>query len=268
MALLDLAGIRHELPVGETIVGSGAAADWRLQKLDLGARHLVISLADDGHARVRPATPQDVVTVNRRQVSVQGCTLRDGDVIAAGTARFVFAHTAAALDALAPVTQPAELEPAASPAYLIDTRAALAYPLTRRSATLGRDAASLVQIRDPVVSRFHADVRAEAGELVLYPLGSAGTKVNGYRIGSPRVLEEGDRIEIGHTELLFTRLTLPAGTVVADSGEPRDEELSRLPTGLHPVYSPEVVARGRRMPVFPIVVAVAAAVVVIWLLFS
>ena len=79
-------------------------------------------------------------------------------------------------------------------------------------------------LRDPSVSRFHADIRAEAGQFVLYSMGSAGTKVNGHNLSAPQMLQEGDRIDIGDTTFVFTR-TLPQGVAVADMSTDAEEEI-------------------------------------------
>ena len=222
MPVLETSGTIRELTDPETIVGSGAAATWRLGGADLSARHFTVSLGSDGQASVKSCSTQNVVLVNGRQLGVRPLPLADGDTIAAGTARFVYAHDAASLK---PPT-----EPTGGTAYLVNERDRIAYPLARRSVSVGRDAASIVVVRDPQVSRFHADVRSEAGAHVLYSMGSAGTTVNGYGLSAPRVLEPGDKIGIGQSTLLFTRGPLPAGVKMAESPAPATAEWSRRST--------------------------------------
>ena len=189
MPFLDLDGEVRELAAGDTTVGSGTQAGWRVQNADLAARHFTITVHGTGPAMLRPASAHGIVVVNGRQVPQGGATVAHGDVIAAGGARFRFIEDrkSALPDLPAP---PGE-------GYLINEGERVAYPLSKKTVSIGRDAASHVLVRDPSVSRFHADVRAEAGEYVLYAMGSAGTRVNGHGVSGPRLLEEGDEIGVG-----------------------------------------------------------------------
>lgn len=223
MPVLENNGTTRELTTAETVVGSGATATWRVPGADLAAKHFIVAVGEDGNVSVRSCSTQNVVVVNGRQLGVRPLPLADGDTIAAGSTQFVFARDANAL-------QPAR-EPDSSAAHLVDERNRVAFPLSRRSVSIGRDQASIIAVRDPQVSRFHADVKSEAGVYVLYSMGSAGTKVNGHGVAAPRVLEPGDRIEIGGTSLTFTRGALPSG-VRPTKGEDADDatEWSRRPT--------------------------------------
>ena len=258
MPVLETSGTIRELSDPETIVGSGAAATWRLGGADLSARHFTISLGSDGQASVKSCSTQNVVLVNGRQLGVRPLPLADGDTIAAGTARFVYARDEGSL-------KPATEAPAEK-AYLVDERARVAYPLERRSVSVGRDAASIVVVKDPQVSRFHADVRSEAGAHVLYSMGSAGTTVNGYGLSAPRVLEPGDKIGIGQSTLVFVRGPLPGGVKVADQVPAATGEWSRrstvssqaINTGERPKYE-----GGRRFPWGMVVVAAIAVVALV-----
>ncbi len=136
-------------------------------------------------------------------------------------------------------------------AYLVYEFERRAYPLSEGGFTIGRDAASHIVVREPSVSRTHAEVRAEGGEFVLHTSGATGTRLNGAVVSTPRQLKDGDRIEIGTAELTFRRSKLPLGVSVVDRGDSRafDDILSRretlsnpiLGTGQHPV-------RRRRSP--------------------
>lgn len=69
--------------------------------------------------------------------------------------------------------------------------------------TIGRADDVDVQVSDAGVSRRHAEVRVDDGEHVLVDLGSTnGTSVNGGR-AEHHVLQDGDRIEVGHTVLVY-----------------------------------------------------------------
>ena len=261
MAVLETGGTIRELNDGETVVGSGANATWRLGGADLAARHFTVALGDGGQATVKSCSTQNVVLVNGRQLGVRPLPLADGDTIAAGTARFVYAKDAQSLRPAASADT--------SPAYLVDERGRVAYPLARRSVSIGRDAGSIVVVRDPQVSRFHADVRTEAGAHVLYSMGSAGTLVNGHGVAAPRVLESGDKVEIGQTTLLFVVGTLPAGVKVSSGPLPEEGDWNRRPTVSAATIDTGEHAKLRRGPPWGIIVVVVVVVVVAaWLVFA
>jgi pSer/pThr/pTyr-binding forkhead associated (FHA) protein len=78
-----------------------------------------------------------------------------------------------------------------------------AYPLTGRTTRVGRHDENDVVLAGPTVSARHATVRLEPIGVVLEDEGSLnGTFVNGERI-EQRLLEEGDRIQIGPHLLVF-----------------------------------------------------------------
>jgi pSer/pThr/pTyr-binding forkhead associated (FHA) protein len=75
-----------------------------------------------------------------------------------------------------------------------------------RPFTIGRDAASNLQVYDQRVSRHHARIEYERGEYVITDLDSTnGIYVNRQRITRPTVLRHGDEIDIANTdEVRFT----------------------------------------------------------------
>jgi len=84
--------------------------------------------------------------------------------------------------------------------------------------TVGREASNTIQIKDKHSSRFHFRVESHRSHYRLLDLGSQnGTKVNGKKV-TKRVLNHGDRIEVGETILYYketkeapkTRATKPA----------------------------------------------------------
>jgi hypothetical protein len=122
-------------------------------------------------------------------------------------------------------------------AYLVYEFERRAYPLTDAGFTIGRDASSTIVLREPAVSRSHAEVRAEGGEYVLHTSGATGTRLNGEHVNTPRQLREGDRIEIGTAELTFRRARLPLGVSVVDRAgiHPLDDVLTRRTTITNPI---------------------------------
>lgn len=96
---------------------------------------------------------------------------------------------------------------------------------THRPFTLGRDPGNDIILRDPKVSRHHAEIVFERGFFVLHDLASAnGTYVNGKRI---RVapLTHGARLRMGNTYGRFSE-ELPTesdAAPLAASAEPFDQ---------------------------------------------
>jgi hypothetical protein len=75
--------------------------------------------------------------------------------------------------------------------------------VTSEPVTIGRLPDCVVALSDPNVSRHHAEVRREGGEVTVTDLGSTnGTRVNGAPVHH-RQLSDGDVVTIGRTALRF-----------------------------------------------------------------
>src|SRR5207245_10088306 len=69
--------------------------------------------------------------------------------------------------------------------------------------TIGREEGNAMRLNDERVSRYHAKVQVEDGDIILTDLDSTnGTRVNGTAIQIRR-LRPGDQVSIGLTMLLF-----------------------------------------------------------------
>jgi hypothetical protein len=97
----------------------------------------------------------------------------------------------------------------AGPAALVASRAIVEvdgrrYVLEGPHATVGRARDADCVLRDPNVSRRHAELRREpSGDWTIADLGSTnGVKVNGRRVGSTR-LHPGDQVTLGTTTFKF-----------------------------------------------------------------
>lgn len=76
------------------------------------------------------------------------------------------------------------------------------YPL-RENQTIGREKCEII-LRDPHMSRQHAAIKYVAGDYLLIDLGSANhTFVNEQMVQQPTILQDGDLICVGNTELEF-----------------------------------------------------------------
>ncbi len=254
----DLENNPREL-VGDVIVGSGSQATWRLSGSDLAARHFRIALANGG-AQVTPASPQNVVVLNGEQVPSDGSPLTSGDIVAAGQARFVFLTDLKSKRPTPLLEMP--------DAHLIDITNKKGYTLRRRVVQIGREIGCSIVLKDPTVSRFHADVRAEGGQFVLYAMGSSGTKVNGEPAVVPRLLREGDQIQMGDTTFTFSALPMPPGIRSVQFEDHEDDAFSRKNTQLaqravtmeHGKYAK---SQKKPLPLIPIVVGTAAFIILL-----
>src|SRR5437762_4712709 len=69
--------------------------------------------------------------------------------------------------------------------------------------TIGREEGNLLRLNDERVSRYHAKVQQDNGDLILTDLDSTnGTRVNG-NVVQIRRLRIGDRVHVGRSILLF-----------------------------------------------------------------
>ncbi|MCB0209394.1 MAG: PD40 domain-containing protein [Anaerolineae bacterium] len=81
---------------------------------------------------------------------------------------------------------------------------------------IGRERDNDVVLLDAKVSRYHAQISLQSGQWLLSDLDSAnGTLLNGITIASPVALQEGDRVQVGETELTFMMPGQPKQPVAA-----------------------------------------------------
>ncbi|MGN6472126.1 MAG: FhaA domain-containing protein [Mycobacteriales bacterium] len=131
-----------------------------------------------------------------------------------GTGVFRIRSGMAAGDEAPQTPAPATRKPSAAPAGTYPQRPRLiltvgdeesAYFLTHAVTVIGRASECDVRIEDSGVSRKHAEIRYSDGRVGIVDLGSTnGLTVNGKP--AERVeLKDGDRIDIGHSTLIFRR---------------------------------------------------------------
>lgn len=209
----------HELHEGETVVGSGPDADWRVATADLNPRHFAVRVSAGTIVVVDPVSSENVVVLEDRQLAGPE-QLRSGSTIFAGSGAFSFT-----LDAPESAAPQAPIQPA----YLVHDTLRIAYPLSSRSTTIGRDASNAIVLRDPTASRFHAEVRREAGGFALRSIGALAATLNGQPVERPTVLREGDVAEIAFVKLRFTLAPPSGGVRMAAPGSEADE-FTRRPT--------------------------------------
>jgi len=133
--------------------------------------------------------------------------------------------------------------------YLIYEFERRAYPIIGDTFSIGRDAASRIVIREPSVSRAHAEVRAEGDQYVLHANGPTGTKLNGETVVAPEKLTDGDKIEVGSAELTFRRGRLPLGVSVVDvasSAGHDPDAMTKRDTITNPILAPSPASLERK----------------------
>lgn len=109
---------------------------------------------------------------------------------------------------------PGSTQPGAPPAAGMPTAALVlrtpqgpgqSYPLNREVIHIGRHRTNDIVIREERISRFHAEIRFERGQFVLYDLGSLnGVLVNG-TLTQQAILRPGDVLNIGSYSFVFER---------------------------------------------------------------
>jgi predicted component of type VI protein secretion system len=306
MPFLEHDGVTRELRAGETMVGAGSQAGWRLQTINLAPRHFIVSVAADGAVAISPYGTQ-TVEVNGATLAAPH-TLEHGDEIIAGAGIFVYL---ARIDAPGPrISVPVAVEPeppaapsrppavppmaaaepapeatpaappvrtaAAASAYLVDLTSSVAYPLADDIVGIGRDPVNHVVLRDAATSRFHADVRrAPTGAYVFRSMGANGSTLNDTPAGrTPRALADGDTIRIGGSSLRFTTAPPPGTRIIAPkevapgprAHQPTPIYRSDEPNTVPPPVEPRTTQRGKLIAITAAILMAAVVLAVLWML--
>ncbi len=104
------------------------------------------------------------------------------------------------------------------------------YSAVPTPVSIGREADNTIQLNDDRVSRFHAKVQDDGGQVILTDLDSTnGTRVNGHPV-QIRVLQSGDLVSIGRCVLVFGDRPTTKETLAIDDEIP--------PTAFHESLSP------------------------------
>ncbi|HSQ55341.1 MAG TPA: FHA domain-containing protein [Gemmata sp.] len=107
--------------------------------------------------------------------------------------------------------------------------------------TIGREEGNGLRLNDERVSRFHAKVQVEDGDIILTDLDSTnGTRVNGAAIQIRR-LRAGDQVSIGRTMLLFGTMeeiaSRGAVSPVSTGGQAQTVRAEELAASLRPAVA-------------------------------
>ncbi len=222
MPWLEYGGRMRKLPDGQAVVGAGPGAALVIEGADLLPRHFHVEPTADG-IRLRAHTSEAVVAIDGRQIGTDWCPANFGAIISAGSIHFRVLNQPSATSRGSDTSR-------TPTAFLVDSAQSLAYPLDHRSTNIGRARSNHVHLADPTASRFHAQLRREAGGWVLHPSGSSGVQVNGHRVGIPRLLEDGDEIELAFQAFRFVRGDAPPGTRIVPRSAEGDSRQAERPT--------------------------------------
>jgi pSer/pThr/pTyr-binding forkhead associated (FHA) protein len=86
------------------------------------------------------------------------------------------------------------------------------YPLGKRTNVIGRDEAAPIQILDEHISRKHLQIRFDKESELYYALdmkSKHGVFINGHKIEQEVILNDGDNICIGETNITFLKEDFP-----------------------------------------------------------
>ncbi len=141
----------------------------------------------------------------------------------------------------APMTKSLENGPENRPAHLIFEFERRAYPIGAGSFTIGRAGSCDIVIREPAVSRVHAEITQSSEGFIIKPFGARPTSVNGAPLAGESILHHGDQVDIGSARLTFNETTLPLGVSIVDRSRRKvseDEDIAnRRPTITNPILS-------------------------------
>ena len=138
----------------------------------------------------------------------------------------------------APMTKSLKNSPDTRPAYLIFEFERRAYPIGTEAFMVGRASSCDIVIREPAVSRIHAELIRTPDGIVMKPFGATPTIVNGLAAPGETLLRHGDVVDIGSARLTFNETSLPLGVSIVDKSRarPRSEEVdNRRPTITNPI---------------------------------
>lgn len=141
----------------------------------------------------------------------------------------------------APITDSLQNGPENRPIYLIFEFERRAYPIGADPFTIGRAGSCDIVIREPAVSRVHAEVSRTRDEVVIKSFGATPTVVNGAPIEAETILHQGDAVEIGSAKLTFNEFSLPLGVAIVDKARRKEaveeDVANRRPTITNPILS-------------------------------
>ncbi len=141
----------------------------------------------------------------------------------------------------APMTKSLDIEPENTPVHLIFEFERRAYPVGTEPFTIGRAGSCDIVIREPAVSRVHAEISRSAEGVIIRPFGATPTVVNGAQLEGETILHHGDQVDIGSAKLTVNEFSLPLGVSIVDKSRRKqgseEDVANRRPTITNPILS-------------------------------
>jgi pSer/pThr/pTyr-binding forkhead associated (FHA) protein len=258
MSLLELAGTRYPIPVGEVVLGSDPSCAIRITGPGILARHAVLQGQADGAVVIRKAAPAAEVLINGVRLGAEPTPLLHGDKVEAGgqeltfvderrsgSTQFVQALTPApgATDAAGPATGRGGAKAGAvgtTGGRVVSLTDGREYVITGVSLVFGREAGCDVVVTGKDVSRRHGEIVPTPKGYLLVDSSTNGTFVNEERVQGQRILARADVIRIGEEQFRFYADVAPAATAPPPSGGPAASapRAGSPPTGAPPPVAP------------------------------
>lgn len=139
-----------------------------------------------------------------------------------------------------PMIQSSFNQPGKMPAFVIFEFERRAYPVGAEPFTIGRAGSCDIVIREPAVSRVHAEINATPSGLTIKSVGALVTRLNGVPLLTESALSHGDQIEIGMARLTVSETTLPVGVSIVDKSARKlnlEDANNKRPTITHPILA-------------------------------
>lgn len=140
----------------------------------------------------------------------------------------------------APIIKPLENSLDPRPAHLIFEFERRAYPIGAEPFTIGRASSCDIIVREPAVSRIHAELNRTPEGVVVTPFGATQTIINGLPAPGDTLLHHGDEVNIGSAKLTFNEISLPLGVTIMDKSRRQqnlDDVDTRRPTITNPILA-------------------------------
>jgi pSer/pThr/pTyr-binding forkhead associated (FHA) protein len=225
MALLELAGRRFPVPLGDVVVGSDPASGIVVTGNGVLPAHASLRAQADGQVAIRKGAPAAEILVNGVRLGAEPTPLLHGDKIQLGTQELTFVDERRSgstqyITAMGgpDLRAPAEGKGRATGSgptgntggRLVSLTDGREYVIAGSSLVFGREAGCDVVVTGKDVSRRHAEiVQAEKGYL-LVDSSTNGSFVNEERVTGQRLLARADIVRIGEENFRFYADLLPA----------------------------------------------------------
>jgi pSer/pThr/pTyr-binding forkhead associated (FHA) protein len=216
MSFLEFGGQRHALPIGESVLGSGASAIVPLEGDGVLPQHAVIQAHPDGQVAIRRAQESAEVMVNGVRLGPNPTPLLHGDRVTVGGHEFSFiderkSGSTQYVQAIDPATLAGMMKrsakkqkpTAATGGRLVSLTDGREYQITGANFLIGRDVSCDVVVTSKSISRRHADIMTTPKGYVVVDSSTNGTMVNGKKIDGQQLLARGDIIQCGEHEFRF-----------------------------------------------------------------